>query len=74
MWGFGMLKGGCDACLQEMNPVSPGFQRVFANPFAYAAFKSTEPWLLEYVSLDLHALCGMQDLLRSCRLTVPQGI
>ena len=36
-----------------MNPVSDGFQRVFRNPFAYAAFKSTEPWLMEYMSLDL---------------------
>lgn len=24
-----------------------------SNPFAYVAFKSTEPWLLEYVSLDM---------------------
>ena len=38
---------------QEMDPASPGFQRVFANPFAFAAFKSTEPWLLEYATLDL---------------------
>lgn len=39
--------------VQEMNPASEGFQRVFKNPFAYAAFKSTEPWLMEYMSLDL---------------------
>jgi hypothetical protein len=39
--------------MQEMNPVSHGFQRVFKNPFAYAAFKSTEPWLMEYMALDL---------------------
>ena len=38
---------------QEMNPASAGFQKVFENPFAYAAFKSTEPWLMEYVCLDL---------------------
>ena len=44
-------KGGMHA--QEMDPASPGFQRVFASPFAYAAFKSTEPWLMEYISLDL---------------------
>jgi len=31
---------------QEMDPASAAFQRVFDNPFAYAAFKSTEPWLL----------------------------
>lgn len=41
--------------LQEMNPASAGFQRIFRNPFAYAAFKSTEPWLMEYISLDLPA-------------------
>ena len=29
-----------------MDPASAAFQRVFGNPFAYAAFKSTEPWLL----------------------------
>ena len=29
-----------------MDPASAAFQRVFDNPFAYAAFKSTEPWLL----------------------------
>ena len=29
-----------------MDPASAAFQRVFENPFAYAAFKSTEPWLL----------------------------
>ena len=39
--------------MQEMNPASKGFQRVFKNPFAYAAFKSTEPWLMEYMSVDL---------------------
>ena len=39
--------------VQEMNPASEGFQRVFKNPFAYAAFKSTEPWLMEYMALDL---------------------
>ena len=37
----------------EMNPASDGLQRVFRNPFAYAAFKRTEPWLIEYMSLDL---------------------
>jgi hypothetical protein len=41
-------------CIMEMNPSSPAFQRVFANVFAYTAFKSTEPWLVDYVMLDLH--------------------
>jgi hypothetical protein len=29
----------------QMNPASPAFQRIFNNAFAFAAFKSTEPWL-----------------------------
>lgn len=37
---------------QEMDPASAAFQRVFENPFAYAAFKSTEPWLLVRPSSD----------------------
>lgn len=53
-----MRSSWCDIA-QEMNPASAGFQRVFKNPFAYAAFKSTEPWLMEYISLDLAAqLCA----------------
>ncbi len=36
-----------------MNPQSPAFQRIFQNAFAYAAFKSTEPWLEEYLALDM---------------------
>lgn len=39
-----------------MNPQTPSFKRVLGNPFAYAAFKSTEPYLLEYMSLDLRGL------------------
>ena len=42
--------------LQEMNPASPSFKVVLGNPIAYAAFKSTEPWLLEYMALDLGKL------------------
>lgn len=42
--------------LQEMNPLSPSFKVVLGNPIAYAAFKSTEPWLLEYMALDLAEL------------------
>jgi hypothetical protein len=38
----------------EMDPSSAAFQRIFSNVFAYTAFKSTEPWLVEYVTLDLH--------------------
>jgi len=28
-----------------MDPRSPAFGRILNNPFAYTAFKSTEPWL-----------------------------
>lgn len=41
---------------QEMNPASPSFKVVLGNPIAYAAFKSTEPWLLDYMALDLAEL------------------
>lgn len=52
---YRLLRPGGALAVMEMNPASPGFQRVFNNPFAYVAFKSTEPWLLEYVSLDMAA-------------------
>lgn len=41
---------------QEMSPASPSFKVVLGNPIAYAAFKSTEPWLLDYMALDLAEL------------------
>ncbi|KAF5829160.1 S-adenosyl-L-methionine-dependent methyltransferase [Dunaliella salina] len=46
--------GGC-LSIMEMNPRSPAFGRIMGNPFAYTAFKSTEPWLQEYITLDMHA-------------------
>mmetsp|Transcript_27277 Transcript_27277/g.73716 ORF Transcript_27277/g.73716 Transcript_27277/m.73716 type:complete len:369 (+) Transcript_27277:120-1226(+) len=46
--------GGC-LSIMEMNPRSPAFGRIMGNPFAYTAFKSTEPWLQEYIALDMHA-------------------
>lgn len=39
--------------MQEMNPLSASFKAVLGNPIAYTAFKSTEPWLLEYMALNL---------------------
>lgn len=53
---------------QEMDPASEGFQRIFRSPFAYAAFKSTEPWLMEYISLDVPAMlreAGFCSVLRA---------
>ncbi|KAK9836264.1 hypothetical protein WJX81_000487 [Elliptochloris bilobata] len=48
-----ILRPGGAMAIMEMDPASAAFQRVFGNPFAYAAFKSTEPWLLEYAALDV---------------------
>ncbi|KAL4856131.1 Demethylmenaquinone methyltransferase [Chlorella vulgaris] len=48
-----VLRPGGALAVMEMNPASPGFRRIFANPFPYVAFKSTEPWLLEYLGLDM---------------------
>ncbi|KAL0020907.1 hypothetical protein WJX77_009944 [Trebouxia sp. C0004] len=53
---FRILKPGGVLSIMEMNPASPSFKVVLGNPIAYAAFKSTEPWLLEYMALDLGGL------------------
>lgn len=50
---YNVLKPGGVFAFMDMDPGSPAFQRVLKNPFAFAAFKSTEPWLQEYVRLDL---------------------
>ncbi|KXZ55370.1 hypothetical protein GPECTOR_3g499 [Gonium pectorale] len=50
---FRILRPGGVLCIMEMNPQSAVFQRIFGNPFAYTAFKSTEPWLQEYITLDM---------------------
>jgi ubiquinone/menaquinone biosynthesis C-methylase UbiE len=47
-----LLKPGGAFCMMDMDPLSAGFKRIYSNPFALAAFKSTEPWLTEYVALD----------------------
>lgn len=57
-------KGGAIA-IMDMNPDSTAFRRVSSNPFAFAAFKSTEPWIQEYVSMDLYntlRVCGFRDV------------
>jgi SAM-dependent methyltransferase len=50
---FRLLRPGGALAVMEMNPESPVFRRIFSNPLPYVAFKSTEPWLLEYLSLDM---------------------
>lgn len=54
-----LLKPGGAFCMMDMDPFSAAFQRIYSSPFALAAFKSTEPWLTEYVSLD--ALAAVAD-------------
>jgi ubiquinone/menaquinone biosynthesis C-methylase UbiE len=48
-----ILRPGGALCVMEMNPQSTAFQRVMKNPIPYTIFKSTEPWLLEYVNMDM---------------------
>lgn len=39
----------------ELDPEAPACKAMLRNPFASAAFTSTEPWLSEYVALDMEA-------------------
>lgn len=51
--------------MQEMNPASKRFQRILGNPMAYVPFKATEPWLVEYIGTNLHAVLreiGFQEI------------
>ncbi|KAF8061941.1 menG [Scenedesmus sp. PABB004] len=50
-----VLRPGGVLTIMEMDPAAPSFSRIFGNVFAFCAFKSTEPWLIQYVTLDLHA-------------------
>jgi SAM-dependent methyltransferase len=50
-----LLRPGGALAIMEMNPASEAFQKVLSNPIPYAIFKSTEPYLQDYVSMDLHA-------------------
>jgi hypothetical protein len=51
----------------EMDPNSRAFTKVFGNVFSYTAFKSTEPHLVEYVTLDLHGAMQQVRALRALR-------
>lgn len=60
-----MLPSGGSIAIMDMNPKSIFFQKFASNPFAFAAFKSTEPWLNEYVTMDLEttlAECGFKGV------------
>ena len=60
-----ILPTGGAISIMDMNPRSVFFQKFAANPFAFAAFKSTEPWLNEYVTMDLEQTlerCGFKSI------------
>lgn len=53
---YDLLPMGGALALMDMDPLSPFFKKFASNPFAFAAFKSTEPWIQEYVGMDLVAV------------------
>jgi SAM-dependent methyltransferase len=52
---FRLLRPGGALAIMEMNPRAPAFQRLLANPVPMAIFASTEPYLQEYITLDVAA-------------------
>jgi hypothetical protein len=50
-----VLRPGGALCVMDMNPQSPHFLRMLSQPFLFAAFKSTEPYLEEYMTMDMLA-------------------
>ena len=44
-----VLRPGGHLAIFEMDPSSPGFGRIRSNPFVFAALRSTEPFLDEYI-------------------------
>lgn len=50
-----VLRPGGALAIMEMNPRSEAFQRVLRSPVPYVVFKSTEPYLLEYIGMDMAA-------------------
>jgi len=50
---YRILPSGGAFALMDMDPNSSIFRKIASNPFAFTAFKSTEPWIQEYISMDL---------------------
>ena len=62
---YRILPTGGALAFMDMNPSSEKFQKLTSNPFAFAGFKSTEPWLEEYFTMDLYTTlkdCGFGDI------------
>lgn len=51
---FRLLRPHGALAIMEMNPSSSAFRKVLSNPIPYVVFKSTEPYLLEYIGMDIH--------------------
>jgi ubiquinone/menaquinone biosynthesis C-methylase UbiE len=48
-----VLRSGGAFTFMDVDPESASFQKLASNPFAFQAFRSTEPWLQEYISMNL---------------------
>lgn len=62
---YRVLPFGGALAIMDMDPNSESFVKLASNPFAFAAFRSTEPWLQEYMALDIETLledCGFRDI------------
>jgi len=58
---YRILPSGGAIAIMDMDPDSANFKKFASNPFAFTAFKSTEPWIQEYASMDMYSLlrnCG----------------
>ena len=62
---FNALLPGGAISIMDIDPSSAFFKKFKANRFAYAGFKSTEPWIEEYCEMDLLqrlAAAGFTDI------------
>ena len=70
---YRMLRPGGVVTFMDMDPYSPFFQRFTGNAIAFTAFRATEPWVVEYMEMDVAATlkeCGYSDvsfMANSCR-------
>jgi ubiquinone/menaquinone biosynthesis C-methylase UbiE len=62
---YRILPSGGVFSFMDIDPESLFFQKFASNPIAFTAFKSTEPWIQEYVSMDLVTTlkdCGYKSI------------
>ena len=53
---FRILREGGAITIMDIDPQSQFFQKFASNPFAFTAFKSTEPYIQDYINLDIVTL------------------